>query len=143
VSLFSQLVAGPIVRYAQIVDDLRSIDRKDRRAGMERGWSFFALGMIEKVLIADSLASIVNPGLDDFAALSTVGAWACVLGYTYQLYFDFVGYSDMAVGLGHLFGLHIPQNFNSPYQSTDVAAFWRRWHISLSSCLRDYLYIPL
>jgi alginate O-acetyltransferase complex protein AlgI len=75
--------------------------------------------------------------------LSSAGAWAAMLGYSFQLYFDFCGYSDMAVGLGLMFGLRIPWNFNSPYKATDPADFWRRWHISLSSCLRDYLYIPL
>lgn len=143
VSLFSQLVAGPIVRFRQIEDDLEHIDRGDRRAGWNLGWSYFALGMIKKVLIADTIAAAINPALAQYATLSTGGAWLCMLGYAYQIYFDFSGYSDMAVGLGHLFGLRIPQNFNSPYRALDIADFWRRWHISLSTCLRDYLYIPL
>ena len=99
--------------------------------------------MIKKVLIADSIAAIVNPGFAHYAQLSTAGAWLCALGYSYQLYFDFSGYSDMAVGLGHLFSIRLPQNFNSPYRAVSVADFWKRWHISLSSVLRDYLYIPL
>jgi alginate O-acetyltransferase complex protein AlgI len=86
---------------------------------------------------------MINPPLRDYASLSTIGSWLCMLGYTYQLYFDFSGYSDMAVGLGYLFGIRLPQNFNSPYKAVDIADFWRRWHMSLSSCLRDYLYIPL
>jgi alginate O-acetyltransferase complex protein AlgI len=143
VSLFSQLVAGPIVRFSQIERDLEGIDRSDRRAGWSVGWSFFVLGMVKKVLIADTIAAAINPALDDYATLSAGGAWLCMLGYAYQIYFDFSGYSDMAVGLGHLFGLRIPQNFNSPYRALDIADFWRRWHISLSTCLRDYLYIPL
>ena len=143
VSLFSQLVAGPIVRFRQIEGDLDHIDRPADPEMWTRGWSFFAIGMIKKVLIADTLAACVNPALAHWTALSTAGAWLAALGYTYQLYFDFSGYSDMAVGLGLLFGLRLPQNFNSPYQAVDIADFWRRWHISLSTVLRDYLYIPL
>jgi alginate O-acetyltransferase complex protein AlgI len=143
VSLFPQLVAGPIVRFRQIERDLENIDQPNRVDWLETGWSFFVLGMIKKVLIADSIAAIINPGLTHYQDLSTIGAWLCALGYTYQLYFDFSGYSDMAVGLGYMFGLRLPQNFNSPYRSTDISDFWRRWHISLSTVLRDYLYFPL
>jgi len=143
VSLFSQLVAGPIVRFRQIEEDLESIGNHDRRRWLERGLSFFVIGLVEKVLVADSLAAFVDPALAHYTSLSTVGAWMAMLGYTFQLYFDFSGYSTMAVGLGYLFGLRIPQNFNSPYKATDPSDFWRRWHISLSSVLRDYLYIPL
>jgi alginate O-acetyltransferase complex protein AlgI len=95
------------------------------------------------VLIADTIASIIDPALKDFSKLSTSSAWLCMLGYTYQLYFDFAGYSNMAVGLGSLFGLRIPQNFNSPYTALNPADFWRRWHISLSRCFRDYVFYPL
>jgi len=143
VSLFSQLVAGPIVRFRQIEKDLENIDHANRSQYMNIGWSFFAIGMIKKVIIADSIAAIINPALAKYGELSTFGAWFAVLGYTYQLYFDFSGYSDMAVGLGYLFGLKLPQNFNSPYKATGIGDFWRRWHISLSTCLKDYLYIPL
>ncbi len=93
--------------------------------------------------MADTLAAFVDPALAQYEALSSGGAWLAMLGYTFQLYFDFSGYSTMAVGLGFLFGLRIPQNFNSPYKATDPSDFWRRWHISLSTVLRDYLYIPL
>jgi alginate O-acetyltransferase complex protein AlgI len=143
VSLFSQLVAGPIVRFRQIEEDLEAIAGHDRRRWLQRGISFFVIGLVEKVLVADSLAAFVDPALANYAALSTLGAWMAMLGYSFQLYFDFSGYSTMAVGLGYLFGLRIPQNFNSPYKATDPSDFWRRWHISLSSVLRDYLYIPL
>ena len=143
VSLFSQLVAGPIVRFRQIEEDLEGIAAHDRTRWLGRGISFFCVGLVEKVLVADTLAAFVNPALANYAALSTVGAWMAILGYTFQLYFDFSGYSTMAVGLGYLFGIRIPQNFNSPYKATDPSDFWRRWHISLSSVLRDYLYIPL
>jgi alginate O-acetyltransferase complex protein AlgI len=143
VSLFSQLVAGPIVRFRQIEADLETLDRADRKRWLDRGWSFFAIGMIKKVLIADTIAIIINPGLKDYHQLSTYAAWLCILGYAYQLYFDFSGYSDMAVGLGYLFGIRLPQNFNSPYKAASITELWHRWHISLSACLRDYLYIPL
>jgi alginate O-acetyltransferase complex protein AlgI len=143
VSLFAQLVAGPIVRFREVEADLEQIDRPDPRGALSRGFSFFTLGMVKKVLLADSIAMVINPALADWSHLSTGAAWLCALGYTYQLYFDFSGYSDMAVGLGSMFGIHLPQNFNSPYKALDPADFWRRWHISLSSMLRDYLYIPL
>ncbi len=143
VCLFSQLVAGPIVRFRQVEGDLDHIDSANRREVLDRAWSFFTIGLIKKVLIADSLAVLINPGLRDYSLLSGLGVWMCMLGYAYQLYFDFSGYSDMAVGLGQLFGIRLPQNFNSPYKSTSIADFWHRWHISLSTCLRDYVYIPL
>jgi alginate O-acetyltransferase complex protein AlgI len=142
VSLFSQLIAGPIVRFRQIEEDLAQIGTQDRRRWLWRGVSFFCVGLVEKVIIADSLAAFVDPALAQYSSLSTMGAWMAMLGYTFQIYFDFSGYSSMAVGLGYLFGLRIPQNFNSPYKSLDPSDFWRRWHISLSSCLRDYVYIP-
>src|SRR5690242_20256063 len=94
-------------------------------------------------MIADTLAAFVDPALANYAGLSTGGVWMAMLGYSLQLYFDFCGYSSMAVGLGYMFGLRIPQNFNSPYKALDPADFWRRWHISLSTCIRDYVYIPL
>jgi alginate O-acetyltransferase complex protein AlgI len=143
VSLFSQLVAGPIVRFRELQEDLEGIDRADRGRYLDVGWSFFIIGMAQKVLVADTIASIIDPPLADVASLSTASAWLCMLGYTYQLYFDFAGYSNMAVGLGFMFGMHIPQNFNSPYKALNPSDFWRRWHISLSRVLRDYLYIPL
>ncbi|HEX5632295.1 MAG TPA: MBOAT family protein [Gemmatimonadales bacterium] len=143
VSLFSQLVAGPIVRFRQIEQDLENIGHVDRTRWLRRGLSLFVVGLVEKVLIADSIAAFVDPALADYRTLSTAGTWLAMLGYTYQLYFDFSGYSTMAVGLGYMFGIRIPQNFNSPYKALDPSDFWRRWHISLSTCLRDYVYIPL
>jgi alginate O-acetyltransferase complex protein AlgI len=143
VSLFSQLVAGPIVRFRQVEADLENLDHADRTRWLNIGWSFFAIGMMKKVLIADTIAAVINPAWKDIGQLSTLGVWLCVLGYTYQIYFDFSGYSDMAVGLGYLFGIRLPQNFNSPYKALNPSDFWHRWHISLSTCLRDYLYIPL
>jgi alginate O-acetyltransferase complex protein AlgI len=143
VSLFSQLVAGPIVRFRQIEGDLRAIGRKRFDHWLAIGLAFFVYGLVEKVLVADSLARYVDPLWKQSTSLSTVGAWQGALGYSFQLLFDFSGYSSMAVGLGYLFGLRVPQNFDSPYKATDPSDFWRRWHISLSSCLRDYVYIPL
>jgi alginate O-acetyltransferase complex protein AlgI len=143
VSLFSQLVAGPIVRFRQIEKDLENIDHAARRDGLDIGWSFFAIGLTEKVLIADSIAAAIDPLFANYQNISTGSAWLCAIGYAYQLYFDFSGYSSMAVGLGYLFGLRLPQNFNSPYKATDISNFWERWHISLSTVLRDYLYNPI
>jgi alginate O-acetyltransferase complex protein AlgI len=143
VSFFPQLVAGPIVRFRQIRWDLDHLAEGEQVRDLNRAWSFFAIGLMKKVLIADSLAAIIDPALRHYSQLSTAATWLCALGFTYQLYFDFSGYSDMAVGLGQMFGLRLPQNFNSPYKAIDPADFWHRWHISLSTCLRDYLYIPL
>ncbi|MGH9515098.1 MAG: MBOAT family O-acyltransferase [Terriglobales bacterium] len=143
VALFPQLVAGPIVRFRQVEGDLEHLDAANRSSGLDIGWSYFVIGLIKKVLMADTIAAIINPGLSSLSTLGTTGAWLCALGYTYQIYFDFSGYSDMAVGLAHMFGIRLPQNFNSPYKALDPSDFWRRWHISLSTCLRDYLYIPL
>jgi alginate O-acetyltransferase complex protein AlgI len=144
VSLFSQLVAGPIVRFSELRDDLEGIEQKDRREFLDIGWSFFIIGLAQKVLIADTIAAVIDPALGEAAAaLGTASAWMVMVGYAYQLYFDFAGYSNMAVGLGFLFGMHIPQNFASPYRALNPSDFWRRWHISLSRVLRDYLYVPL
>src|SRR5207247_1534815 len=110
------------------------------------GILFFMIGMAKKLLIADPIALRINPLWEAFGQgsnLGMFGSWAAVLGYTFRIYFDFSGYSDMAVGLGHLFAVQLPQNFNSPYKASDPSDFWKRWHVSLSSWLRDYLYIPL
>ena len=143
VALFPQLVAGPIVRFRQIEADLERIDRRPRADQQARGLGYFVVGLVKKVMIADTVARFIDPLLKVSATLSMTGAWLVALGYALQIYYDFSGYSDMAVGLGHLFGLRIPQNFNAPYRAEGVRDFWRRWHISLSTCLRDYLYIPL
>jgi alginate O-acetyltransferase complex protein AlgI len=142
VSLFSQLVAGPIVRFKEVQEDFDGLGQAAPTRWLGRGASLLVVGLVEKVLIADSLAAYVDPALEQYRSLSSGGAWLAMLGYTYQLYFDFSGYSTMAMGLGYMFGIRIPQNFNSPYKALDPSDFWRRWHISLSRCLRDYLYIP-
>jgi alginate O-acetyltransferase complex protein AlgI len=143
VSLFSQLVAGPIVRFRQIEADLEQIGKANREQWLWKGVSFFVVGLIEKVFVADALAAFVDPALSVYQQLSSAEVWLMVVGYSFQLYFDFAGYSDMAVGLGLMFGLRIPQNFNSPYKASNPSDFWQRWHISLSTCMRDYVYIPL
>ncbi len=143
VSLFSQLVAGPIIRFREIEEDLEHIDGPPREDYMARGIGFFVVGLIKKAIIADSIAGWIDPMLGVYGSLSTAGAWLAALGYAFQLYYDFSGYSDMAIGLGLMFGLRIPQNFDAPYRALGIGDFWRRWHISLSRWLRDYLYIPL
>lgn len=139
-SMFGHLVAGPVVRYEWVAQRLkeRTFHRAEFMFGVER----FMLGFAQKVLIADTLAPMVDAGYA-IAHPTTVDVLLAVTGYTLQLYFDFSGYSAMAIGLGLMVGLKFPENFDNPYLSTSLAEFWRRWHISLSSWLRDYLYIPL
>jgi alginate O-acetyltransferase complex protein AlgI len=142
VSLFPQLIAGPIVRYeaiaAEITERHESFD--DVVLGMKR----FIYGLAKKVLIANYVAQIADNVFDYLAGSTTVAmVWLGAICYTLQIYFDFSGYSDMAIGLGRIFGFHFDENFNYPYISKSVTEFWRRWHISLSSWFRDYVYIPL
>jgi len=143
VALFPQLVAGPIVRYKDIDTQLDGIDKPFSLDNLAVGLQIFLLGLSKKVLIADSIAKMINPMFDNYPGLEPLGAWMAALGYAFQIYFDFSGYSDMAIGLGKMFGLQFPYNFNSPYKASNMADFWRRWHITLSTWLRDYLYIPL
>jgi alginate O-acetyltransferase complex protein AlgI len=143
VALFPQLIAGPIVRYTDLEDQLRQVPSKLMWSQFAKGILFFVVGMCQKVVLADTIAAKVNPLLADVASLEFLTAWFCVFGYACQLYFDFSGYSNMAVGLGHLLGFAFPQNFDSPYKSSNISDFWRRWHMTLSSFLRDYLFIPL
>lgn len=140
VALFPQLIAGPIVRYHELEDQLRYRTHTWEKASL--GITFFILGLAKKVILADG-AALLAPMAFGKAAPELVQAWTGVLGYTAQIYFDFSGYSDMAVGLGYMLGFKFPRNFNSPYKSVSITDFWKRWHISLSSWLRDYLYIPL
>ena len=114
VALFPQLVAGPIVRFRQVEADLENIDRSSRLATYNIGWSFFALGMIKKVLIADTLAAMIDPLFDSYQNLGTTASWMVMLGYSYQLYFDFSGYSDMAVGLGYFWASAFPRISTPP-----------------------------
>ena len=144
VAMFPHLIAGPIVRYVDMGDQFRQLRRSPRADETALGLWLFVLGMAKKVLVADVVAAqFVTPLFASAGSLRLLGSWLAVVGYTLQIYFDFSGYSDMAVGLALLLGLRFPQNFNSPYKATNPSDFWRRWHMSLSFWLRDYLFIPL
>jgi alginate O-acetyltransferase complex protein AlgI len=143
VSLFPQLVAGPIVRYRTMANQLDHLPTRLPPLAAATGIVLFSIGLFKKVGVADTIARYIDPLWADPAALDAIAGWAATLGYGLQLYFDFSGYSDMAIGLGALLGLAIPVNFRGPYHARNPSDFWRRWHISLSTFLRDYLYIPL
>ena len=143
ISMFPQLIAGPIVRYGTIAKEItdRHVDSKDLAEGMMR----FLRGLGKKVILANQLSEIstqllTGSGLEN---LSTVGSWVGIVAFTFQIYFDFSGYSDMAIGIGRCLGFHFNENFDHPYCCVSITDFWRRWHISLGSFFRDYLYIPL
>jgi alginate O-acetyltransferase complex protein AlgI len=140
VSMFPQLVAGPIIRFSEVADQLRS--RTHTTVKFARGVAFFALGMAKKVLIANPCGKVADLTFDA-GSLAPLEAWYGVTAYAFQIYFDFSGYSDMAIGLGLMLGFVFAKNFDSPYRSQSITEFWRRWHISLSTWLRDYLYVPL
>lgn len=144
ISFFPHLIAGPIVRHDELVpqfalDPLR--DGMYERLG--RGSLLLLFGLAKKVFIADPAASIADAGFAAATPLSCPEAWMAALAFSIQIYFDFSGYSDMAIGLAQMFGIRFPFNFNAPYRATSIGDFWRRWHITLSRLLRDYLYIPL
>ncbi len=146
VSLFPQLVAGPIVRYSDIESEIDN--RKTTLADLSEGISRLAVGLAKKVILANNLGIIVEAffgnSISDLSALSVAGTWYTAAVYALQIYFDFSGYSDMAIGLGRIFGFHFNENFRYPFICKDVSEFWQRWHISLSSFFRDYLlYIPI
>ncbi len=147
VSFFPQLIAGPIVHHREMMPQFR----RGAGSGWQRhfpvGFGIFAIGLFKKVVVADPCAQIANP-LFELAAsggrpLTMVEAWTATTSYSMQIYFDFSGYSDMAIGAARLFGIRLPLNFHSPYKATSIIDFWRRWHMTLSRFLRDYLYIPL
>ena len=142
ISLFPQLVAGPIVRYADVYKEI--LHRESTLDNTAYGARRFIVGLAKKVMIADIMASVVDSIFALSAAeLTPSVAWLGAICYTFQIYFDFSGYSDMAIGMGRIFGFHFLENFNLPYISSSMTEFWRRWHISLSTWFRDYLYIPL
>ncbi len=143
VSFFPHLIAGPLTRHHQLIPQLTRIATTGITPRWRDGLLLFGVGLCKKVLIADRLGNLIDPRLGNPAELDLVGAWLVLLGYAFQIYFDFSGYSDMAIGLGRLFGIELPQNFNSPYKATSPSDFWRRWHMTLSFWLRDYLYISL
>lgn len=142
ITLFPQLVAGPIVRYSEIAEQLES--RKIHFAGFVEGFRRFICGLGKKTLIANQMAVIADTIYGQ--PLDRVGTgilWLAAIAYTFQIYFDFSGYSDMAIGLGKMFGFDFPENFNYPYMATSMTGFWRRWHMSMSFWFRDYVYFPL
>ena len=140
IALFPQSVAGPIIRYNTVAHDLR--ERSHTMTRFASGVTLFMLGFAKKVLLANPIGTVADAAFGA-QTLDAPAAWFGVLAYAFQIYFDFCGYSDMAVGLGRMFGFEFMKNFNSPYRAESITDFWRRWHISLSTFLRDYLYIPL
>lgn len=141
-SFFPQLLAGPIVRAGQLIPQLRTA-APFRRDCFEEGLRLLMLGLFKKILLADKLAPIANQGFADIPNLTGVDAWVSALAFTFQIYFDFSGYTDIARGSARLFGIDLPENFRLPYLARNPREFWRRWHITLSTWLRDYLYISL
>lgn len=143
---FPQLIAGPIVRHQELIDqfDVNPINQ-DLYEKLAKGIAFFSIGLIKKVIFSGRLAEISDPLFlaANTQVLSFYEAWLAALAYTFQIYFDFSGYSDMAIGLALMFGFSIPNNFDTPYRSYSIRDFWRKWHMTLSSFLRDYLYIPM
>jgi D-alanyl-lipoteichoic acid acyltransferase DltB (MBOAT superfamily) len=146
VSFFPHLIAGPLVHHAEMIPQFKR-GRTGRSSVLAaRGLAIFAAGLFKKVVIADNLAQFVSPvfaHLDAGGGVTTPWAWLAILAYSLQIYFDFSGYSDMAIGLALMFGIRLPVNFRSPYRAISIIEFWRRWHITLSRFLREYLYIPL
>lgn len=151
VTFFPQLVAGPIVNHGELAPQFEAIGSGGAGEGKrlfdaeqtERGLCLFAAGLAKKVLLADKLGTLVDYGYGHLAGLDAAGAFAVMLAYTFQIYFDFSGYSDMAVGLGWMFGIRLPRNFNSPYKARSVGEFWKRWHMTLNAFFTQYVYIPL
>ena len=144
VTFFPQLIAGPIVHHAEMMPQFaKSRNKIKNYRNIAMGLFIFSMGLFKKVVIADTFAVWATQGFDVATTLNLLEAWATSLSYTFQLYFDFSGYTDMAIGAALLFNIKLPINFNSPYKATSIQDFWRRWHITLSRFLRDYVYIPL
>ena len=144
VTFFPQLIAGPIVHHKEMMPQFATLKNKVKNyKNISLGIFVFSIGLFKKVVIADTFAIWANKGFDVAQTLNLFEAWATSLSYTFQLYFDFSGYTDMAIGIALLFNIKLPINFNSPYKALNIQDFWRRWHITLSRFLRDYIYIPL
>jgi len=144
VTFFPQLIAGPIVHHKEMMPQFSKLKNKlINYQNISLGLFIFSIGLFKKTAIADTFATWANIGFDKTPSLSFFEAWATSLSYTFQLYFDFSGYTDMAIGLALLFNIKLPTNFNSPYKATNIQDFWRRWHMTLSRFLKDYIYIPL
>ena len=144
VTFFPQLIAGPIVHHSEMMPQFASPSNKVKRyANIATGLFIFSIGLFKKVIIADTFAVWATAGFDHAPALNMIEAWVTSLSYTFQLYFDFSGYTDMAIGAALLFNIRLPLNFNSPYKARTIQDFWRRWHMTLSRFLKEYIYIPL
>ena len=144
VTFFPQLIAGPIVHYREMIPQFNKNSNLTKNYhNIALGIFIFSIGLFKKVAIADTFGGWVDSGFDTSTRLNIFEAWSTSLSYTFQLYFDFSGYTDMAIGSALLFNITLPTNFNSPYKSYNIQEFWRRWHITLSNFLRDYIYIPL
>ncbi len=143
VGLFPHLLAGPILRFTEIGPQLRRLPLRPDWSLIYGGLILLGVGLAKKILLADHLAPVVDRSFDADADLQLIEAWSVAAGYTLQLYFDFSAYSDMAIGVAAMFGFRFPQNFNSPLQARNPSDFWRRWHMTLSRWMRDYIYIPL
>lgn len=141
ICFFPQLIAGPIVKYRDI--EMEIAERKQTLDDLETGIRRFIVGLSKKVLISNALAQMVDNLMPSYNKLGMVASWLLAVGYTLQIYYDFSGYSDMAIGLGRMFGFHFRENFDYPYASQSIKEFWRRWHISLSTWFKEYVYIPL
>ena len=147
ITMFPQLIAGPIVRYNTVADQIRN--RESSYANRLQGFYRFVIGLCKKILIADVIGTEVDAALNaanfatNLTSMSSSTAWIIALAYTFQIYFDFAGYSDMAIGLGRIMGFKFPENFDNPYTSRSITEFWRRWHITLGAFIMNYLYIPL
>ncbi len=141
ISFFPQLIAGPIIKYHDMEKEIN--DRKQSIDDIEYGVRRFIIGISKKVLVANTIAYVVDNLMKMNYGWSIMSAWVMAIGYTLQIYYDFSGYSDMAIGLGRMFGFHFKENFNYPYSAASIKEFWRRWHISLSTWFKEYVYIPL
>ncbi len=144
ITFFPQLIAGPIVHHKELMPQFENLKSKViNQKNISIGLYLLAIGLFKKVMIADNLSPFVHKTFDVSTQLTFFEAWISSFAYTFQIYFDFSGYTDMALGIGHLFNIKLPQNFNSPYKANNIQVFWRRWHMTLSRFLRDYIYIPL
>jgi alginate O-acetyltransferase complex protein AlgI len=151
VTYFPHLIAGPIIHWREVMPQFSMLGRTDGPSLASlayvslliEGGSLFSIGLLKKLLLADQLSVFVDLGYHAVPSLGFIDGWLLSLAYTFQLYFDFSGYADMAIGMSLLFGIRLPLNFNSPYRAASIQDFWRRWHMTLSRWLRDYLYIPL
>ena len=142
VTMFPQLIAGPIVKYRQVAESLH--DRPVNIIKISYGWKRFVIGLAKKVLLANNLGALwTSLSATDYSQMNVLTAWLGIIAFAFQIYFDFSGYSDMAIGLGAVLGFHFPENFNYPYISASITEFWRRWHMTLGSWFREYVYIPL